>query len=249
MKLEGNTILITGGSSGIGRGLAEHFHRRGNQVIIAGRRASALNEVADANPGMHAVHLDVSEPESIRKVSAELIAKYPALNVVVNNAGVQFADDVGQPLDEELVTSTIATNLLGPLRLNSALIAHLRRQPVATIINVTSMLGYAPLATTALYSLSKAALRSYTLSLRYQLRDSSVTVVDLSPPYVESNLMERNRTDPRAMPLKDYLDEVMPLLATDTPEVLVERAKIRADAQRPNEVTVTHEFNDIFHSV
>jgi uncharacterized oxidoreductase len=249
MKLDGNTILITGGSSGIGRGLAEHFHRRGNEVIIAGRRASALDEVVHANPGMHAVVLDVSEPESIRKVAPELIAQYPTLNVVVNNAGIQFADDVGQPLDEELVTSTIATNLLGPLRLNSALITHLRRQPVATIVNVTSMLGYAPLATTALYSLSKAAMRSYTLSLRYQLRDSSVAVVDLSPPYVESNLMPRNRTDPRAMPLKDYLDEVMPLLATDTPEVLVERAKIRADAQRPNEVTVTHQFNDMFHSV
>lgn len=249
MKLEGNTILITGGSSGIGRGLAEHFHRRGNEVIIAGRRASALDEVVDANPGMHAVVLDVSEPENIRKVAPELIAQYPTLNVVINNAGIQFADDVGQPLDEEQVSSTIATNLLGPLWLNSALITHLRRQPVAAIVNVTSMLGYAPLATTALYSLTKAAMRSYTLSLRYQLRDSSVAVVDLSPPYVESNLMPRNRTDPRAMPLKDYLDEVMPLLATDTPEVLVERAKIRADAQRPNEVTVTHQFNDMFHSV
>jgi uncharacterized oxidoreductase len=242
MRLSGNTILITGGGAGIGRALAEEFHQRGNDVIIAGRRAEALNEVVAANPGLHAVVLDVSDASAIDVAVPKLLAAYPTLNVVVNNAGIMYDDDVSRPLNESLLTSTIATNLLGPLRLNSALLDHLRQQPTATIVNVSSMTGYAPLATSAIYSMTKAALHSYTMSLRYRLRGSSVTVVEVAPPYVQTGLQKRNTTD-----LSQCISETMDVLATDEVQALVERAKALADAQRPDEVAAVEKFNDVFH--
>ena len=137
MRLTGNTILITGGGAGIGRGLAEEFHRRGNQVIIAGRRGNVLREVARQHPGMHVVELNVSDPTSITTTVSAVLDEHPTLNAVVNNAGIMFDDDVTHPLDDDALTRIVTTNLLGPVRLVSATIEHLRRQPSATIINVT----------------------------------------------------------------------------------------------------------------
>ena len=156
MHMTGNTIFITGGGSGIGRGLAEAFHRLGNKVIISGRRAERLKATVDANSGMVAVELDVSDPASITRVAADLIVEHPSLNVLINNAGIMLLDNVGGAVDEHLLVSTVTTNFGGPVRLSAALIDHLKMQANPVIVNVTSVLGFVPLVPTAIYSAMKA---------------------------------------------------------------------------------------------
>src|ERR1700733_1719130 len=140
MKTEGNVIFITGGGSGIGRGLAEALHHLGNKVIISGRRKGHLAETIEANPGMDSIELDVADPESIRYVSEVLIAKYPTLNVLINNAGIMEIDDASTSIDDDLISRTITTNLMGPIRLTGALIEHMKKQESAVILIVSSVL-------------------------------------------------------------------------------------------------------------
>ena len=234
MQIKGNTILITGGGSGIGRGLAEAFHSEGNAVIIAGRRKQVLDEVVAANPGMSAEVLDIENPDAIKAFGADLIAKYPALNAVLHNAGIMKNEDVKQGRTED-AEATIATNLLGPIRLNAALLPHLLRQPSATVMTVTSGLAYVPLSMTPTYCATKAAIHSWTQSLRFQLRDTSVQVIEIIPPYVQTELMgDRQKNDPMAMPLADYLRETFAVLRDqpDVQEVVIDRVKpLRLAAQ------------------
>lgn len=229
MQLEGNTILITGGTSGIGRALAEQFHARGNQVIIAGRRQALLDETAAANPGMKAVVLDIEDPGSISEAVAKVTRHFPELNVVVNNAGIMKPEDL-QKGETETSEAIIRTNLLGPIRLTAALMPHLLQQPSATIITVSSGLAFIPLAATPTYCATKAAIHSYSMSLRYQLRDTAVRVVEIAPPWVATELMGAVPEDPRAMPLNDFISETMQLLGQSGNEVLVDRVKPLRDA-------------------
>jgi uncharacterized oxidoreductase len=222
MKLTGNTIFITGGGSGIGRGLAEALHAKGNKVIISGRRKALLEEVTKANSGMEFVELNIDDPTSIETVAKKLIADHPELNVLINNAGIMTFDGVQGVVDDKTVSSIITTNLLGPIRMTSALIEHLKSKPDAYIAYTTSGLAFVPLAPTATYSATKAALHSYLLSQRYLLKDTSVKVLEIAPPYVQTELTGAGQaTDPRAMPLKDYIDETIEVLGTDANEVLV----------------------------
>src|ERR1700676_4033393 len=166
MKMQSNTIFITGGGSGIGRGLAEAFHKLGNQVIIAGRRKGHLDSTIKANPGMRAGELDIADPAIIEAVARKLIADHPKLNMLVNNAGIMQIDDLASAVDDRLLTSTVTTNLLGPIRLTGALIEHLKTRAEATVIYNTSALAFVPLALTGVYSSTKAALHSFVLSQR-----------------------------------------------------------------------------------
>src|SRR5262245_1671657 len=244
MKLSGNTIFITGGGSGIGRGLAEALQKRGNQVIIAGRRKANLTEVAKANPGMAWVELNVEDPASIASVAKKLIAEHPKFNVLFNNAGVMQIDDVSGPVDDKLIVSTITTNLMGPMRLTSALIEHLKGQKDAYLINNSSVLGFVPLALAAVYSSTKAAMHSYTLSLRYKLKGTPVKVLEIAPPWVQTDMLSSNN-EPRAMPLAEFIAETMQVLGTDADEVLVERAKPLRNNVGPGEAAFVTKFNDM----
>ena len=226
MQMKGNTILVTGGGSGIGRGLAESFYRLGNQVVIAGRRREPLEAVANANPGMQFLSLDQGDPADIARFCAELIDRYPDLNVVINNAGIQLREDLTAG-DVSAAEQTVAINLLGPIRLTAALITTLGRQAQATIVNVTSGLAFMPQALTPTYCATKAALHSYTQSLRFQLRETPIQVIEIVPPKVQTALQGEHGFDPAAMPLDDYIAETMTLLQTqpDADEIVVERAK------------------------
>jgi uncharacterized oxidoreductase len=247
MNITGNTILITGGGSGIGRGLAEAFQQAGNTVIIAGRRQSALDEVTKANPGMRSMTLDIDRPEAIRSFGARVAAEVPTLNVVIHNAGIMRPESLvdGKTDDAEAM---ITTKLLGPIRLTAALLPTLSKQKQSTVMTVSSGLAFVPLAMTPTYCATKAAIHSWSMSLRHQLRGTSTQVIELAPPYVQTELMgERQKADPRAMPLDAFIAEVMSLLTAnpDATEIIVERCRPLRDAPKRDdfEAFVT-QFND-----
>jgi uncharacterized oxidoreductase len=230
MHLTGNTILITGGTSGIGRALAENFHQRGNQVIIAGRRQALLQKITAAHPGMVGVQLDVEEPRAVDAFTDHIREQFPQLNVLINNAGITRDEDLtADEIDHSVARSIIQTNVVSVLHLTAALLPTLKLQANSTIITTTSGLAFVPRASYATYSASKAFLHSWLQSLRFQLRETSVQVLELAPPYVQTELSGPSQaSDPNAMPLADYIAEVMQLLGDPHPphgEILVERVK------------------------
>jgi uncharacterized oxidoreductase len=227
MNPSGNTILMTGGGSGIGRGLAQALHALGNQVIISGRRQSALDETTATHPGMKSFAVDMTDPASIRALASKAVAEFPSLNVLINNAGIMRRESFLAPQpDLADAEAIVTTNLLGPIRLTAALLPHLLKQPHAAIMNVSSGLAFLPMAITPTYCATKAAIHSYTLSLRHQLRGKGIEVLELIPPYVATDLMD-GADDPRAMPLDKFIAETMQILtAQPTPaEICVENVK------------------------
>ncbi|MGJ0388330.1 SDR family oxidoreductase [Microbacterium sp. CGR1] len=228
MNISGNTIFIPGATSGIGLALAQKFAERGNTVIVGGRRTELLDRIAAENPGIDTVTIDTTDADSIRAAAQTVIAAHPDLNVVITMAGIMRAEDWTTPAGFlETAEATVSTNLLGPIRLIAAFIEHLRTVPDATIMTVSSGLAFAPLRVTPTYNATKAAIHMLSESLRLQLEGSTVKVLELEPPAVRTSLMPGQESSDFAMPLDDFVDEVVGLIETqpDATEIQVENVK------------------------
>ncbi|WP_078313051.1 MULTISPECIES: SDR family NAD(P)-dependent oxidoreductase [unclassified Mycobacterium] len=228
MKITDNTVFIPGATSGIGLELALALQAKGNTVIVGGRRTELLERIRAEHPGISAVQIDISDPESIHTAAQRILTDHPTVNILIAMAGIMRVEDWHHPESflqsaEEIVT----TNVLGPIRLIANFIEHLQAQPEATIITVSSGLAFAPLKVTPSYNASKAAIHMLTESIRLQLADTRVTVKELQPPAVRTDLMPGQQESDFAMPLKDFVDEVVTLLETqpDATEIQVERVK------------------------
>jgi uncharacterized oxidoreductase len=248
MNMTGNTILITGGGSGIGLALAEEFSKLGNQVLVAGRSKDKLK--AAEEKGLKTFTADMSDLDSIQDLARHAIKEFPSLNVVIHNAGVMKNENLLGGDNQKTEQETIATNLLGPMRLTDALLPHFTKQSAAVIMTVSSGLAFTPLAMTPTYSATKAAIHSYTQSLRYQLKDTAIQVIELVPPYVQTHLMgDRQANDPHAMPLREFISEVMQILKEQPQanEILVERVhplRFSADGGRDKYEDFFNQMND-----
>lgn len=237
MRMTGNTILVTGGTSGIGRALAEAFHDRGNRVIVTGRRQALLYDIAAGRPGLIGMLLDLDDSASLSRLASEVRTCFPELNMLVANAGISRAEDMmAQDWDASTAQSIVETNIMGVLRVTAAFLPILKNRPGATIMATSSNLAFVPRADFPTYCASKAFLHSWLQSLRHQLRNIPVDVLELAPPYVQTELTgSQQSSDPRALPVAAYVMEVMQLLeAADHPrgEVLVERDRARRWAER-----------------
>ena len=242
MNTAKDTLLITGGGTGIGRAFAEALHAKGANVIIAGRRADVLEQVCAANPGMAFDTVDVADAGSITAFAARVIATHPDLNAVISNAGVMKVEDLSAgTFDHGIVDETVAINLLGTIRLAAAVLPHLLTKPSASFVTVSSGLAFVPLAATPTYSATKAAIHSWTQALRTQLAGTSVKVIEWAPPGVATDLMPGHADDPRSMPLADFTAESLGLFEAGEAEVMVERVKFLSEAERRGDYAAVYE--------
>lgn len=237
MNRAGNTIFITGASSGIGRALAHRWHDLGNKVIVAGRRRDALEETVEGRPGMMFYELDVDVSDAITSVTRRLVAEHPDLNILVSCAGISGAEDPTTARNLSRAEKMVETNFLAPVRVIDALVDHLKGRPAAAIVVVSSGTGFVPYPAAPTYSASKAALHSYTVSLRALLRDT-LQVIEIIPPQVATDLMEGLKDSPYSVPLEKFADDVMALLVAQpsADEIIVDEVKPFRFAERDGKV-------------
>jgi uncharacterized oxidoreductase len=232
MNLSNNTVLVTGGASGIGLALAARFLQAGSTVIVCGRRADKLAEAQQQYPGLQTRVADVADAADRAALAAWVMAEFPQLNVLVNNAGIQNRGSLAElATDWEARRQEIAINLEAPIHLTALLLPHLQQQPGAAVINVTSGLAFAPLAAMPIYCATKAALHSFTLSLRHQLAAQGVQVLEIIPPAVNTDLGGPG-LHTFGEPLDAFADSVMARLAAGEEEVGYGSAEARRLASR-----------------
>ncbi|KQR52423.1 oxidoreductase [Leifsonia sp. Leaf336] len=248
MDITGNTVFIPGATSGIGLALAVALHERGNTVIVGGRRTELLERIAAEHPGIDTVRIDTADAESIQEAAGSVLAAHPDLNVLIAMAGIMRVEDWHRP-DGFLASaeSIVTTNVLGPIRLIAAFVEHLQTRPNATIVTVSSGLAFTPLKVTPSYNASKAAIHMLSESIRLQLADTSVSVVELVPPAVRTGLLPGQEGSEFAMPLDEFVAEVMQLIETqpEATELQVERVKfLRYGEARGDYDRVVEVLND-----
>lgn len=190
MNLSNNTILITGGASGIGFELVKQLSPLGNTILITGRDQTKLDKVTKAFPKVSAYKSDVSDPAAIKALYEKVVAEHPGLNILINNAGIMHTINLQDEGATNNIVEEIEINLNGPIRMVKQFLPHLKKKSTAAIVNVTSGLAFVPLPTAPVYCATKAALHSYTLSLRVQLKNTNVKVFELAPPATKTELLD-----------------------------------------------------------
>ncbi len=241
MKLSGRTVLVTGGSGGIGLGIAEEFHKRGSRVIVCGRDKKRLSAAEDKSGGITALQCDVGDGQQRKNLAAEVMRRFPDLDVLVNNAGIQRYVDLKKGYDElKSGGDEIAINLVSVVELTALFIGYLLKRPSAAIINVSSGLGFMPLVSTPIYSATKAAIHTYTLVLRQQLKDTSIRVVEIVPSMVDTGLNKEGRDAAhlkyRGVSLAEYLPTVIKGLEDDVETIFHgDQVKILSEPREKSE--------------
>ncbi len=220
MKLSGRTVLVTGGTGGIGLGIAEAFHKNGSRVIVCGRDRSRLSAVEEKLPGITALACDVGDSGQRKNLAEEVIHRFPDLDILVNNAGIQRYVDLKKGYDElKSGEDEISINFVSAVELTALFIGHLLKRPSAAVINVSSGLGFMPMVSTPIYSATKAAIHTYSLVLRQQLKDTPVRVIEIIPSMVDTGLNKAGRDAAhikyRGASLREYIPTVVKGLEND----------------------------------
>jgi uncharacterized oxidoreductase len=228
MNISGNTILITGGTSGIGLAFAEEFLKEGNKVIITGRREDKLNEIKDHLPEIVIKVSDVADAAQRIELAKWVNQNHPEINILINNAGIQLITDFTEEIDLSRIQAEIETNFIAPVHLSSLFISQLTGKENAAIINITSGLAFVPIAAMAIYCATKAAMHSLTLSLRFQLKETGIQVFEIAPPSVDTELGHDRREDKNqshgGTPVNEFIEGAMAAIKKDELEATIGQA-------------------------